>query len=180
MLVVSTPVFCGVAFSKSVGELKSDTAGVILNLEGPWWSKASIGPEAKATELKAGVYKPKYLSRVLVKKGEGKEKETKAEPAWLLHSYGPWGKLSRIKVEKGKTNILKFSGPVLIKIDTMTIPSRGNTAVRIVSIGMKLVGEYGEVYSSIVRKGKQTVDAPSFKIFAEDGKELATGKFEYG
>ncbi len=180
MLVVSVPVFCGVAFSKSVGELKSDTAGVSVSLKGSWWSKTSIGPEAKATELKAGVYKPVRLSRVLVKKGEGKEKKTKAEPAWILHSYGPWGKLSRIKVEKGKTNVLKFGGPVVIKIDTRTIPTRGNMAGRIVSIGMKLVGEYGEVYSSFVRKGKQIVDAPSFKIFAEDGKELATGKFKYG
>ena len=180
ILLWSAPMLCGSIFSKSVGKLKSDTAGVSLNLEGSWWSKASIGPEAKATELKAGVYKPKNLSRVLVRKTAGKGPGTQVSETWRLNSTGPWGELSKIKVEKGKTNILKFGGPVIIKADTRTLTAPGKMSGRIVSIGLKLVGEYGEVYSAFVYKGKKVVKAGSFKILAEDGKELATGKFKYG
>jgi hypothetical protein len=180
ILLWSAPVLCGSIFSKSVGKLKSDTAGVSLNLEGPWWSKASIGPESQATELKAGVYKPKRLSRFLVRKTAGTEAGTQVSETWSIQSNGPWGKLSKIKVEKGKTNVLKFGGPLLIKTDVKKMPVRDKTQRQVVSIGMKLFGEYGEVYSVRVRKGRQYAEAGNFKILTEDGKELATGKFKYG
>ena len=68
----------------------------------------------------------------------------------------------------------------MIKTDVKKMPVRDKTQRQVVSIGMKLVGEYGEVYSVRVRKGRQYAEAGNFKILAEDGKELATGKFKYG
>ena len=180
MLVGLAPVLCGFIFSKSVGKLNSDTGGVSMKLEGPWWSKVDIGPEAKGKELNSGVSQPKNLTRVLVRKSAGKEPGTQVNETCRLNSYGPWGKLSKIKVEKDKTTVLKFGGPVSIKTDANLFPTRGNPSGKVVSVGMKIVGEYGEVYSGYVFKGGKLLKPPSFKILAEDGKELASGKFEYG
>ena len=187
MLLISVPLFCGGLFSKSKGKIKSDTPGVTMNLEGPWWSEAKIGPEAKAIEVKTGNYKAKKLIRTLSRqvKKQGAE-ETLKETARIV-SNGPWGKLSKIKVEKNKTTTLKFSGPltfvpdVKISKPSSKAPNRG----RIVSIGLKLIGEYGEEYNARVVKlnasGKPAgVAAPKLQIFDKSGAELANGKFAFG
>ena len=187
MLLASLPLFCGGLFSKSKGKIKSDTPGVTMNLEGPWWSKAKLGPEAKAIEVKTGNYKARKLTRTLTRQAKKEGAEDTTKETWRITSIGPWGKLSKIKVQKNKTTTLKFSGPVIFAPDVkISKPSsKARDQRRIVSIGLKLIGEYGEEYNARVVKlnasGKSTgVAAPMLKIFDKSGKELANGKFAFG
>ncbi len=176
------PLAGGFFFASKVGKIKTDTDGVTLQLDGAWWSKITVGPEAKAIEAKKGTYRPRRLYRKLERKVVDDQGNEKGE-IWRIYSFGPWGKLAKINVEKDKTTELKFSGPLTIE-PTVRIP-RKSVGRFVVTMGLKLVGEYGEEYSVRVAatdaKGKsRSVKEPKLKIFDESGKELANGKFAFG
>lgn len=181
-LLVVPAVAAGFFFTRKVGNIKTGTEGVTLQLEGPWWSRITVGPETTAVKAKKGTYRPRRLYRKLERKvvdDEGNEKGEK----WQIYSFGPWGKLGKITVKKDETTELKFGGPLTIK-PTVTIPRKSGGQL-IVTIGLKLVGEYGEEYSVRVattdEKGKsRSLKEPKLRIFDETGKELANGKFAFG
>lgn len=181
-LLVVPAIAAGFFFTKKVGKIKTDTEGVKLQLEGAWWSKITVGPEVKAIEAKKGTYRPRRLYRELERKVSDGGDSEKSE-RWQISSSGPWGKLKKVAVKEDETTELKFGGPLTVK-PTVTIPSRfvGRLTV---TVGLKVVGEYGEEYgvratmtdeNGRKRSGKE----PKVKIFDETGKELANGKFAFG
>ena len=181
-LLVVPVVAAGFFFTKKVGKIKTDTEGVTLQLEGMWWSKITVGPEVNAIEAKKGTYRPRRLYRELERKVSGGAGSEKSE-RWQISSSGPWGKLKKVAVKEDETTELKFGGPLTVK-PTVTIPSRFVGRVT-VTVGLKVVGEYGEEYgvratmtdeNGRKRSGKE----PKVKIFDESGKELANGKFAFG
>ncbi len=181
-LLLLLPLAGGFFFTRKVGKIKTDTEGVTLHLDGSWWSRITVGPEAKAVEAKKGTYRPRRLYRKLERKvvdDRGNEKSEK----WQIYSFGPWGKLAKIAVKKDETTELKFSGPLTIE-PTVKLPRKSGGRL-IVTVGLKLVGEYGEEYSvratTTDEKGKsRSLKEPKLKIFDETGKELANGKFAFG
>ncbi len=182
ILLVVPAVASGFLFSKKVGKIKADTEGVTLQLDGPWWSKIVVGPQVKAIEAKQGTYRPRRLCRKLERKVADEKGNEKGE-TWRIYSFGPWGKLGKVTVKKDKTTELKFGGPLTIKPTVK--PGRKSGGRLIVSMGLKLVGEYGEEYSVRVtmtdEKGKsRSLKEPKLRIFDETGKELANGKFAFG
>ncbi|MBN2180800.1 MAG: hypothetical protein JW715_02710 [Sedimentisphaerales bacterium] len=64
--------------------------------------------------------------------------------------------------------------PLLIKTNTINISNQT------ISIGLTLEGRAGEKYIAGATKGKSRQPEPIFRILDENGKTLATGKFEYG
>lgn len=51
---------------------------------------------------------------------------------------------------------------------------------RIVSIGLIIEGQAGEVYEPGALKNGRRTPAPTFKVFDEAGNEIGSGWFEYG
>jgi len=176
------PLAGGFFFTRKVGKIKTDTDGVTLHLDGAWWSRITVGPEAKAVEAKKGTYRPRRLYRNLERKIVDEKGNEKGE-TWRIYSFGPWGKLGKITVKKDETTELKFGGPLIVK-PTVSLPRKSGGRL-IVTMGLKLVGEYGEEYSVRVaatnKKGiRRSLKEPKLKIFDETGKELANGKFAFG
>ncbi len=176
------PLAGGFFSTRKVGKIKTDTDGVTLRLDGAWWSRITVGPEAKAIEAKKGTYRPRRLYRRLERKVVDEKGNEKGEK-WQIYSFGPWGKLAKITVKEDETTELKFSGALTIK-PTVKLPRKSRGRL-IVTIGLKLVGEYGEEYSVRVAatdaKGKsRSLKELKLKIFDESGKELANGKFAFG
>ncbi len=181
-LLVVPAVAAGFFFTKKVGKIKTATEVVTLQLEGPWWSKITVGPQVKAMEAKKGTYRPRRLYRKLERKVTDDQGNEKVEK-WRIYSFGPWGKLGKITVKEDETTELKFGGPLTVK-PTVGSPRKSGGRL-IVSMGLKLVGEYGEQYSvratTTDEKGKRrSLKELKLKIFDETGKELANGKFAFG
>ena len=86
---------------------------------------------------------------------------------------GPWGTMATVKVSEGKTTVLKPGPPFLVKANVSPSSSR-------VSIGFEFLGQAGEQYASSATKNGRRQSAPKVKIVDEEGKTLASGKFEYG
>lgn len=176
------PLAGGCFFTSKVGKIKTDTDGVTLHLEGSWWSRITVGPEAKAIEAKEGTYRPRRLYRKLERKVVDDEGNEKTE-IWQVSSFGPWGKLGKITVKEDETTELKFGGPLIVK-PTVELPRKSGGRL-IVTVGLKLVGEHGEEYSvratTTDEKGKsRSLKELKLRIFDETGKELANGKFAFG
>ena len=172
----------GFFFTRKVGKIKTDTEGVSLHLEGSWWSRITVGPQVKAVEAKKGTYRPRRLYRKLERKVADEKGNEKGEK-WRIYSFGPWGKLAKITVKEDETTELKFGGPLTVK-PTVRLGRKSGGRL-IVTIGLKLVGEYGEEYSvratATDEKGKsRSLKGPKLRIFDETGKELANGKFAFG
>ena len=72
--------------------------------------------------------------------------------------------------ESGK----KPGSPLILKTNTMKINERT------ISIGLTLEGQAGEKYIAGASKGRSREPQPIFRILDENGRILATGKFEYG
>jgi hypothetical protein len=181
IVIVLVVVFAGllvaglIAFRKT-GQIAVDPAGVRLTIRGALGLGATIGPTTEAQAVKAGVYRPAQLYRTLDKQIVSDD-GSKATESWQLSGGGPWGDLATIEVEKGKTTVVKFDGPLTAKVDA-TYSNVGDGATA--SLALQLVGPHGEQYSPLVKKDGKTVDAPKFAILDEAGKELHTGRFEYG
>ncbi len=181
-LLVVPAIAGGFLFTNKVGKIKTDTEGVTFHLEGSWWSKITVGPEVKAIEVKKGTYKPRRLYRKLERKVVDKKGNEKGEK-WQIYSFGPWGKLRKITVKKDETTELKFGGPLTVK-PTVKI-GRKSGGRSIVTVGLKVVGSYGEEYSPRAtvtdeKSKRRSTKEPKLRIFDETGKELANGKFAFG
>ncbi|MCD6395528.1 MAG: hypothetical protein J7M40_18750, partial [Planctomycetes bacterium] len=86
-------------------------------------------------------------------------------------------------IKEDETTELKFGGPLTVK-PTVSIPRKSGGRLT-VTVGLKVVGEYGEEYGVRVsmtdENGKRrSVKEPKLRIFDETGKELANGKFAFG
>ncbi len=152
-------------YAKPQGYIKIDTSGVTskMKIRTRWWHDEWITSEGEPVAVRVRTYWPKYI--------ELKTKKDRAE--WTALGYGPWGKLAKIKVNQGKTTVLKLGPPLIVRAD---VRPRG---IRNISIGLSILGQAGERYSRVTKNGKH-MPAPTLKIVDESGKILSSGKFEYG
>jgi len=154
-------------YSRQTGYIEIDVPGfeADLSLRGPGGAKTISASDITPQEIRAGTYKPE---RIVVRL-------TKTSEQWwsILCRREPWGKLATINVAKGNTTALKLGPPLEMRTDVQ----RNN---RIVSIGLKLVGQAGEHYSPEVLTHNGPPLAPKIMIMDQAGNILASGNFEYG
>ncbi len=150
-------------YPRQQGYIKIDTAGVEMQLHGGWFSKTRIASGAEPATVKARVYSAGRMSITAKQDGD----------TWRINSFGPWGKLAKIKVKENETTVLELGPPLLIK------PSIRKSS-SLVSIGLSIIGQAGEHYSTTITKNARGLPAPGLKIVDEAGNVLASGKFEYG
>ena len=149
--------------TRGQGYVKLNTPNAELFLKTGWFNNISIKSDTEPVEVKAGTHTP-----VLISLKTKKDKNT-----WQIKSHSPWGDLNQIKVTKNETTNLTFGPPLLVKPN---VRKRKN----MVSVGLAIVGKAGEHYRSQVRKNGRQMPAPRLKIIDQEGKILASGKFEYG
>jgi hypothetical protein len=151
--------------SSGKGQIKIDAGGAAakLQLAGGLFSKATISSGAEPAKVSVRAHRPVQLSLSMKQGGD----------TWQIDSRGPWGKLSKISVNKNDTTVLKLGPPFLIKPGVRKSGSN-------VSIDFAIIGQASEQYQSVIRKNNRSVPAPKAKIIDETGNVLASGKFEYG
>ena len=137
--------------SQRKGYIRLDTPGAKMKLQSGFFSSANITSAAELDKVNVRVY------------GD----------TWRMESFGPWGTMATVKISEGKTTVLKPGPPFLVKANVNTGSSR-------VSIGFEFQGQAGEQYRSSATKNGRRQSAPKVKIVDEEGKTLASGKFEYG
>jgi hypothetical protein len=145
------------------GYIKLETPNSELALKSGWFNRISIKSDSEPVKLKAGTYNPRLISL----------KTKKGKDTWQIKSRSPWGDLDRIKVSKNETTKLTFGPPLLVKPN---VYKRKN----VVSVGLSIIGKSGVHYRSQVIKNGRSLPAPRLKIIDQEGKVLASGKFEYG
>jgi len=150
-------------FSQQEGYIRIDGSGAELQLASGLFSTTTIASGLKPVAVRARAYRPERLSITMKDNGN----------TWRIDSRGPWGKLSKIKVEKDETTVLKLGSPLLIKPEIHQSSS-------LVSVDFSIIGQAGERYSASIAKNGRRLAAPGLKIVDEAGKVLASGKFEYG
>ena len=151
---------------KSMGYIQINTPGfdTSIDLRSGFWNKKSIRSGDGAVSVPVGTYKP---GNILLKANEKRR-------GWTISCYaGPWGDLDTIKVEKDKTTTLKLGPPFVVKAGVQR--RRG-----VVSIGYTLIGQSGVHWQENTMALGKAPKPPSLKIVDENGKILASGKFEYG
>lgn len=162
--VIAATVLAVYFYSRRQGYIKIDAPGVEMKLRSGWFRSASVGSGEEPVAVRARTYRPERLS--ITGKQDGS--------TWQISSYGPWGELANIKVTNDETTVLKLGPPFLLKTDVRQIRTRA------VSIGLSLIGQAGEHYSSQITKNRRAVGVPTLQIVDESGKVLVAGKFEYG
>ncbi len=150
-------------YSRQEGRIKIDTDGVEMQLRSGLFSKIRITSGAEPVTVNARVYRPRLLSIAMKQNGD----------TWRLNSFGPWGRLAKIRVNNNETTVLKLGPPFTIK---SRVAQRGT----LVSVGFSVIGQAGEDYGIRVVKNSRRLPAPKVKIVDEAGKVLASGKFAYG
>jgi len=152
-------------YSRGQGRIKIDAGGAVatLQLHSGWFGKATISSEAEPTTVNSRIQRPEHLS-LLMKQDSN---------TWRIDSRGPWGKLSKIKVNSNDTTVLKLGPPFFIKPKVRKSGSN-------VSIDFAIIGQASEQYQNFARKNNRAVPAAKANIVDETGKIIASGKFEYG
>jgi len=92
---------------------------------------------------------------------------------WTLRRSGGTDKLSQLRIEPGKTLVLKLGPPLVARTNV-------RQSGRNVFIGLSLVGRAGEQYAPGAEKDNKRLPAPTLEIIDETEKVIHTGKFEYG
>lgn len=153
-------------YSQGQGYIKINASGAVatLRLRGGLISSATISSESQPTNVNTRLYKPKQLHL----------KKQQNDDTWGIYTYGPWGKLAKIKVKNNETIVLQLGPPFLIQ---PSVQQRGSE----VFINFSIIGRAGEHYSTgRITKNGIRITAPTARIVDEAGKVLAVGKFEYG
>ena len=145
------------------GYIKFNTPNAELILQSGWFNRITIKSATEPVKVKAGTHNLRSISL----------KNKKDKDTWQIRSRGPWGDLKQIIVTKNDTTNLNFGPPLLVKPN---VYKKKN----VVSVGLAITGKAGEHYQSQVRKNGRQMPAPKLKIIDQSGKELASGKFEYG
>jgi hypothetical protein len=166
--VIAATVLAVYFYSQQQGYIKIDAPGVEMKLRSGWFRSATVTSDSGPVKVRARVYRPERAVITVEKKDEAK---------WwsLMSRNGPWGELERIKVSKGETTVLKLGPPFTVHTDVR----RRDPGV---SIGLSLIGQAGEHWSTqvLAGKGQKRPAAPRLQIVDESRKVLVSGKFEYG
>jgi len=97
-----------------------------------------------------------------------------AMPRYTFVSARATGECKPVTVRQGKTTAMPFGPPYKPVVKVAFVQGDGQ-----VQLALSLVGAAGEVCSGLQVDGKQP-PPPEFTITGPDGKEVESGKFEYG
>lgn len=100
-------------------------------------------------------------------------RRTERGAAWSLECDWPGGKLQNFSVRRDETTQLPAGPPLVGEVRTDLYDNS-------LMLSFALRGRAGEEYEAGARRNGRSQPAPSFVIQDETGKELASGKFEYG
>ncbi len=139
------------------------TPGVVLQVKSVFSHDMTLRSELGATAVPARAYQPTSLEL----------RWQQGDDTWQMFSRGPWGQLSRIKVERRRTSVIELGPPLLIK------PEVGIYG-RQVAVDLCIFGRAGERYTSVICKNDRRVEAPQVKIIDEAGAVLNSGPGKYG
>ena len=148
-------------YTQRKGYIEIDTGGAKarLQLRNSLFGSTTINSDAGPTKVRAIIHRPKLL-RMTSKQGGSN---------YQLDSYGPWGKISKIDVEKNKTTALRLGPPFIVK------PAIHRTGSQVRTIDFSIIGQAGEKY-----RYNRSAPVPKIKIIDEQGNTLASGNFGFG
>ena len=161
--VIAGALFIFALLSRGHGYIKLDVPNAELILQSGWFKRISVKSANEPVKVKTGTHRPRLIT---LKSNKGKD-------TWQIISNGPWGEINPIKVSKNETTNLTFGPPLMVKTN---VYKRRTSA----SVGLSIIGQAGEKYRSSVMKNGRSLAAPGLKIIDQEGKVLASGKFEYG
>jgi hypothetical protein len=147
---------------RGTGYIRIKTPGASIQLRsGLFGLKEIMGTES--VKVKAGMHRP-YQATFISRDGD----------KWFsLRANSPWGQLQKIRVQKDQTTTIKLGPPFTVNTK---VDHRGDY----VYIGLSLIGQSGEYWRPIVFTNKSYLPAPGFRIVDQAGKQLYSGKFEFG
>ena len=119
------------------------------------------GSEPVAVPARA--YRPVFLTLVGEQNGE----------VWKASSWGPWGKLDRIQIARGRTTAIELGPPLRIEPQVAVYGGQ-------VRVALCLFGRAGEKYDNSILRNNQRIPGPPVKIIDEAGTVLASGRFQFG
>ena len=164
LLAIITVALVGMCFIASEkGAVVVVTPGAELQLKGGLGSGVVLRSGSEPTAVPARAYRP--VSLTLTRNQDG--------DAWKASSHGPWGKLARIGVERGRTAALELGPPLLIKPQVEIWGGQ-------VRVGLCLFGQAGEKYENVILRNNQRIPEPQVRIIDEAGTVLASGRFQFG
>jgi len=145
------------------GYVDIETPGAVLQLNSVFGRVRTLRSESGATAIPARAYKPTALEL----------RWQQGDDTWQMWSRGPWGQLSRIKVERRRTTAIELGPPLLVK------PEVGIYG-RQVTVGLGIFGRSGEKYTNLICKNDRRIKVPQMKIINEAGTVLDSGPCKYG
>jgi hypothetical protein len=164
LLGIITVALVGMCFiAREKGTVVIATPGAELQLRGGLGSNVVLRSGSEPTAVPARAYRPASL--MLTRNQDG--------DAWKASSHGPWGKLARIGVERGRTTAIELGPPLLIKPQVEIWGGQ-------VRVSLGLFGQAGEKYENLILRNNQRIQEPQVKIVEEAGTVLASGRFQFG
>lgn len=145
------------------GYLVVATPGVVLQLKSSIGHRMTLQSGSGPRAVCARACKPTSLE---LRWQQGDE-------TWQMSSRGPWGQLSRIKIDRGRTTAIELGPPLLVKPE---VEIHG----RQVSVSPGIFGRSGEKYTNLICKNDRRVKAPEVRIIDEAGTVLSSGPAGYG
>lgn len=149
--------------ARQEGYLAMDVPGVTLQLKGGFAHSETFRSHGQRVAMPARSYRPTSLELRWNLDGD----------TWQVWSKGPWGELSRIAVERGRTTTPELGPPLLVKPKVEVFPGH-------VFIGLQIFGRAGEQYTNLICRNDRRIEAPKVRILSEGGTTLAFGSFAYG
>jgi len=164
--IISAAVLTHLFYSIVRGSVKIDagTAVAELQLRSGFLGNTMVTSGIKPVKIRARLIRPRRLGISMDQGGH----------TWMIESRGPWGNISRVKVENNQTTNIRLGPPFLIK-------PRVHKSSSNISIDYAIIGQAGEEYQSLVSMDNRAIyTGAMFKIVDEEGNVLTKGKFEYG
>lgn len=161
--VIGTALAAMYLRARREGYLVLHTPGVKLQLKGGFGHHETLWPGAEPVAIPARAYRPTSLELTWQQDGD----------TWQMWSRGPWGELSRIRVDRGRTTALELGPPLLIKPQVEIFSGQ-------VIVGLRIFGRAGEQYTNLICRNDRRIEAPQMRIIDEAGTVLASGPFKYG
>jgi len=145
------------------GAVMVTTPGVELQLKSRLGRGVVLRSASQPVAVPARAYRPIYLTLTGERDGE----------TWKASSWGPWGKLDRVQIARGRATDIELGAPLLIKPEVTVYPGQ-------VRVALRLLGCAGEQYSNAILRNNQRIPGPPVKIIDEAGTVLASGQFQFG
>jgi hypothetical protein len=127
---------CLVAQEK--GAVAVATPGAELQLRSRLGGGVVVRSESGPMAVSARTYRPVFLTLAAERNGA----------VWKAQSWGPWDKLDRIQIARGRTTTIELGPPLRIQPEVAV--SRGQ-----VRVALGLFGRAGEKYSNLIEKNNQ-------------------------